>query len=160
MTRTFAAVVQPIFEPHQKLHESAKAIQADITAGDRPAAYQVYQARTEPAMQATLGAIDGVIAWHDGLMERFQQVLQVFNTQTRPNLEKVAGLLDQAKTVVTDNIMNRRADAGGGGHHPPGRDHHRRGCAAPGHPAGRGHRPGHHQAHTPGRGLRQEHGPG
>ncbi len=101
----FAAVVQAIFEPHQKLHETAKVIQRDIDLGDRVAAAAVYRGRTEPAMEETLAAVDKVIDWHDALLERFQAVLAVYNTETQPNLHKVATLLEEAKGVVSENIM-------------------------------------------------------
>jgi methyl-accepting chemotaxis protein len=103
--KRFDAAVAPVYEPHKDLHQSVADIDRMVRSGLRSQALDAFQRRSMPAMEQTLGKLNGVIAWHDAQMQGFQKAMNVYATRTQPNLDQVQGLLGQAKDVVTANIM-------------------------------------------------------
>ncbi|SKA83691.1 methyl-accepting chemotaxis sensory transducer [Paucidesulfovibrio gracilis DSM 16080] len=101
----FAARVQPLFEPHARLHESVVEINARLNRGDFDGAWAYYQRVTEPAAQKTLEGLQSVIAWQEERIAGLEGAKRVYVDQTIPALRQVQDLLDQTGSVVAENIM-------------------------------------------------------
>ncbi len=101
----FAAVVDPVYEPHKELHQSAIQINEFLQSGLREQAYSYFNRVTTPAMEKTLGALNNVISWQGERMKGYRKAQEIYATETQPNLRKVQGLLDEAKNAVEANVM-------------------------------------------------------
>ncbi|MGE4299076.1 MAG: methyl-accepting chemotaxis protein [Desulfovibrionaceae bacterium] len=101
----FAALVNAMLEPHMELHKSAKTIDALLRAHDKPQAQAFFLSKTDPLMQTTLAGLDKVLAWQSARMAAHQKALDIYTTKTQPNLHTVQELLNNAKQVVTENVM-------------------------------------------------------
>ncbi|QGY39664.1 HAMP domain-containing protein [Pseudodesulfovibrio cashew] len=101
----FGALVKHIFKPHMALHESAKDIDAMLDEGDRIGAQDFFRNRTSSLAEATLGAIDGVIALNDRRQEGYDKAKDIYATVTVPALNSVQEILNKATATIADNIM-------------------------------------------------------
>jgi methyl-accepting chemotaxis protein len=97
--------VEPILEPHRALHQSVTRINTLLAQGRRAEASAYFAATTTVHAQATLAALDGLIAWHDGQLARSREALRIYAEQTKPNLHKVQALLGKTQEIVRANIM-------------------------------------------------------
>ncbi len=100
-----AKIIEPLYPAHEKMHRSAKQINARLSSGRHVDAAQYFKSTTEPAMLETLVQLDKAIAWQDARMVTYQKAQEIYNKQTIPALEQVQALLNEAKTTVTKNIM-------------------------------------------------------
>ena len=105
----FGALLKAIATPHERLHASAKGLNARVAEGDRSGAHAAYLAETEPAADATLTAIDGLIAKHQDDMAGLTAAGEVYNTKTVPALAEVRSLLSQIRKVARENILTGEA---------------------------------------------------
>ncbi|MEW6238001.1 MAG: methyl-accepting chemotaxis protein [Candidatus Omnitrophota bacterium] len=101
----FAALLKGVEEPHQKLHESARAISSFLAEGRRKEAFDFYVANTQPAAQQTLGEIDKILVWYQGKMASMEEASRIFTGKTTPALAEVQRILNQVRDSVTENIM-------------------------------------------------------
>ena len=101
----FAAVVDPLYKPHEELHKSAIYLEKALQEGRRPEAMVYFRTNAMVAVKASLDALDRIIAWQGERMQSYQAALATYNTETLPALEQVKTYLDQAKEVVDTNIM-------------------------------------------------------
>ncbi len=96
----FARLVQPIIEPHRELHRNAEKVIRALQDGDMGGAQQAYEEEIEPAAQQTLGALNGLLAWHDTAVRGMQAAMQTYDGETAPALEEVQECLDEAAEAV------------------------------------------------------------
>ncbi|MGE4292908.1 MAG: methyl-accepting chemotaxis protein [Desulfovibrio sp.] len=101
----FAEHLEPIFEPHAKLHESVQRIDKLLAAGDFDAAAKVYFSVTEPSGHQTLDVLKELIAWHGTKVARLEEAREIYVEQTVPALSRVQELLTKTREVVAQNIM-------------------------------------------------------
>ncbi len=101
----FAAVIDPLYAPHERLHESAVRLNELLAAGQRFEAEQYFKNVIIPAMNECMRLLDKVIIWQREHMQGYLAAMAVFNEQSRPALEKVKKYLNEARDVVQENIM-------------------------------------------------------
>ena len=107
---TFDAAWKALEGPHDKLHNSAKALQKYLDDGDRVGARLFYTTTTKPLAYECLSRIDDILAWHDNLMAEARQASEVYAQETLPALKEVQGLLNDLRKdarghIMTDTIM-------------------------------------------------------
>ena len=98
--------VEPIFEPHKKLHSSVVSINEQLDRGNLEQAEEIFKQETEKYAAQTLGAINDMIAWQNERKKQMQKVEQIFAQQTQPALEKVKSLLHDVNLKVKENTMS------------------------------------------------------
>jgi len=101
----FDTLWKAIEAPHTELHASVTSINEMLADGRRVEAASYYMDNTKPLAYTTLGAIDGVVTWHDSQMERMAQALAINASETIPALRTVQTLLNEARREVHDNVM-------------------------------------------------------
>jgi len=101
----FAALIRPIYEPHEKLHTSIIRLNDLLAQGDRAGANRLFLEEITPYAETTLALMDKVIAWHDGQLAARQEAVDIFAQETKAHLEVVQKLLDDTKDTVNANIM-------------------------------------------------------
>ncbi len=109
---TFAAVMDTIEEPHSRLHESAKKIQALLDEGRRSEAIEYFGKTTMPAAQNTLAAINGVLAWQEQQVKGMLEANRIYASETQPSLVKIQSLLERIRKTARENIMTDEAMLG------------------------------------------------
>jgi methyl-accepting chemotaxis protein len=60
----FGALVDKIFEPHTRLHDTVRELNAYLERGDRDGAQQYFSDHVEKYAEETLARIDALIDWH------------------------------------------------------------------------------------------------
>jgi methyl-accepting chemotaxis protein len=100
-----AAVVRPVYDPHEELHASAKEINRLLGFGLRDEARDYYTETTTEKAEATLEALDGVIGWHDERLAQNAVAMNIYSEETSEYLNEVQGLLTTIRETVAANIM-------------------------------------------------------
>ncbi len=101
-----AKVVEPIFEPHKKLHSSVVSINEQLAQGNLDQAEKIFKQETEKYAAQTLKAMNNVIAWQNKRKKEMQKAEKVYAQQTEPALEKVETLLHEANLKVKENALS------------------------------------------------------
>ncbi len=101
----FAAALEGVYEPHSKLHESAKHIQELLHEGRRDEAASYYMANTKPLAYETLDEIDKVLGWHDAKVANMHEAERIYAEVSKPNLKRVQELLGDIVHTTKENIM-------------------------------------------------------
>lgn len=101
----FGALVEKIYEPHTKLHETVKALNSYLARGDRAGAQQYFSSNVEKYAEETLARIDALLDWHGRKLEHLAEATNIYATVTVPALTSVQGILTEVRGVVADNIM-------------------------------------------------------
>ena len=101
----FAAIWERLERDHAALHRSAADLQELLRAGSNPEAAELYAEVTEPAAQRVLGGIDEMLAMQDQEVAGMLEAGKIFATETTPALASVETLLDEARQVVSSQVM-------------------------------------------------------
>lgn len=101
----FAALITPIFAPHQKLHESGTRLDALVRKDQRAEAVHLYHQETEGLAHETLGTLDSVINEYTARAEGLDKAKRIFVTETMPALDQVQKHLSEVGTMTSENIM-------------------------------------------------------
>ncbi|UZP67387.1 methyl-accepting chemotaxis protein [Desulfovibrio mangrovi] len=101
----FAGLISPIYEPHQKLHQSGAKLGRLLSAGHRDEAIRMYHSETDPFAEATISQLDTVINEYVKRAEGLNKAKHIFVTETMPALEQVQTLLNNVKSITSENIM-------------------------------------------------------
>lgn len=114
----FAALVNKIYEPHERLHKGAITINEMLASGDRAGAKAYYESAVEPAAHETLKVIDELVAWNDQQVKGLNEARQIFAGETAVALhtvqEMLAGLREHAREhIMTDEQMLAHASTTG-----------------------------------------------
>ncbi|HDQ13994.1 MAG TPA: HAMP domain-containing protein [Sediminispirochaeta sp.] len=105
----FDRAISGIYDPHQRLHESAAYIDENLEPGRKEELRQYFLETTKPLSYEVLGRIDELLAWHDGKMERLNLAMQVYDRETSTALEDVQGLLQEIVMTTAEHIMTDEA---------------------------------------------------
>lgn len=103
--QAFDAAIAQIMAPHEALHESVPAINAQLAAHWTAQAMEIYREETLPSARATLAALDKVIGLHDTRLQSLEEARAIYAGTTLPNLQAVQGLLQDIRKAVDENIM-------------------------------------------------------
>lgn len=98
-----ARLFQAIREPHERLHQSAEAIQSNL--GQRDRAYAIFQNQTLPALAETQGYLGQLKHRAEELVVGMQKANSIYAAQTLPNLAKVQQLLGTVVKTTAEHIM-------------------------------------------------------
>jgi methyl-accepting chemotaxis protein len=101
----FAGSIDPIYDPHQALHQTAADVRALRDRGDFEAARALYNEETSEYAAATLSAIDGLIGWHDEQLARLDRAEDIYAQDTKTSLASVQSLLGRINETAEANIM-------------------------------------------------------
>ncbi len=101
----FAAAVEAVIEPHKKLHEGAKQINAVLAAGSRQEAATYYMSTVKPLAYEVLAKIDKIIVNNDTKVEGMQKASAVYANKSIPALKQVQHLLGKVREEARRNIM-------------------------------------------------------
>ena len=111
----FDDAITPIYDPHERLHETATEVRSVRNSGDLAGAEELYNDETSVYAAETLSAIDGLIDWHDGRLASFEAAEAIYAEETQSSLASVQSLLGQitdtaAENIMTDEVMLALAD--------------------------------------------------
>ncbi len=101
----FAAAVDPLYDPHERLHKSAVTLEKLLGEGKRKEAMALFQGETQPALQQVKAGLRRIAAWHNHGMQGYEAAMAIYTQETLPSLEQVKKRLNQAKETVNANIM-------------------------------------------------------
>ncbi|GKT31240.1 CZB domain-containing protein, partial [Aduncisulcus paluster] len=62
----FGALLEKVYEPHTKLHDTVKVLNSYLARGDREGAQKYFSANVEKYAADTLSRVEGLIQWHEG----------------------------------------------------------------------------------------------
>jgi methyl-accepting chemotaxis protein len=105
----FAINLAKISAPHERLHASAKDIQATLQDGDHEAARHQFTSVTQPAADETLAAIDGVLSWFRDRVASTREAQAVYQDDTMAALGDVRDVLNQARATIEEHVMTDEA---------------------------------------------------
>ena len=96
--------------PHEKLHQSAALIEAELTRGDYAAARRIFETRTLVYLEQVRGLLQKALAVERSLVKGYSDAREIFTTKTQPSLYGVQSLLagirnEARKHVMTDEAM-------------------------------------------------------
>ncbi len=108
--RDFDRALSPIYTPHAALHQSAADIIALRNIGDTSGVERLFNDETTVYAATTLGALKGLIDWHDGLLAHIDEAERIYAQDTRIALGEVQLLLQEitstaAAHIMTDDVM-------------------------------------------------------
>jgi methyl-accepting chemotaxis protein len=101
----FRELVDSIYEPHENLHRSGKAVNMLVSQGRREAGREHFNAETSVHAANTLAGIDRVIKWHDGGMDGMLEANVIYATVTQPSLKDIQDILGRIRETTAANIM-------------------------------------------------------
>jgi methyl-accepting chemotaxis protein len=101
----FGTLVEQIYGPHQKLHDTVKTLNAYLLRGDREGAQQYFSDHVEKNAEETLAKIDGLLDWHGRKLALLAEATDIYATVTVPALEAIQNILGEVRGVVAGNIM-------------------------------------------------------
>lgn len=105
----FNATITPVYDPHQRLHESAQQIRDMLLTDRKDEARSFYMATTKPLAYEVLDTIDGVLAWHDGKLGQLNEANRIYSVETNDYLNQVKSLLAEVVHTAEANIMTDQA---------------------------------------------------
>jgi len=103
-----AAALQDIKVPHEKLHESALAIQAALNAGQNNQANEIFKSATLPALAGVAQILNKAIGEEEALVTAQNQAKQIYTTQTQEQLEATRGLLGQMRKTAEQALAGQQ----------------------------------------------------
>ena len=98
-----ARLIEALKEPHRRLHESAKLIQA--SSHDRTASYDIFKTETLPALNDTSVVLEELRDRGVQLVANIGRAKEIFAAETVPNLTDLRGVFSQVIEQVNGNIM-------------------------------------------------------
>ncbi len=101
----FDRLMAKIEEPHKKIHTAAIVVDRMIRNGDRDGAANYYMKTIKIDAYKTLGGIDGVIKWHENLVNKLDEAKRIYATETTPALKEVQGVLKEIRTTAAKLVM-------------------------------------------------------
>ena len=101
----FAALVNELEGPHNKLHESAVYIQKLLDEEKRDEGITFYNENTEKYASETLGKIDKLLSWQDTNVAGMKAAATVYAGKTKPSLAETQKILHEIKDEAYRNIM-------------------------------------------------------
>ena len=101
----FGALLDKVYGPHAKLHETVQDLNGYMAREDRIGAQKYFSENVERYANETLGRIDALIQWHEKEVELFAEASNVYATVTVPALKTVQSLLTEVRQTVAANIM-------------------------------------------------------
>ncbi len=104
------AALASIEVPHTTLHGSATKIEQALQKGDIPAALELYQTLTKPALDKIAQQLETAIETEEVNRLAFLDSEKIFNDETLPALEQMRSHLDQlneksSEIILTDQRM-------------------------------------------------------
>ncbi|MFO7848981.1 MAG: CZB domain-containing protein, partial [Spirochaetia bacterium] len=105
----FDEAIEPVYDPHRRLHESAVVIADNLEEGRKDAMRSYYMNNTKPLAYETLDGIDSLLAWHDGKMDGFDEANRIYAVETSSALGDVQSLLQQIVHTTAENVMTDAA---------------------------------------------------
>jgi methyl-accepting chemotaxis protein len=103
-----AAILKDIKGPHEKLHESAIAIQAALNAGQSDKAKEIFEASTLAALADVAGKLNEAIEAEKGLVDAQNQAKQVYTTKTQDYLNATRGMLSQMRVAADKALVGQQ----------------------------------------------------
>jgi len=101
-----AKIVEPIYEPHKKLHSSVKRINEQLAQGNPEEAERIFKQETEQYAENTLGALNDMIKRQNERIDKMREVEIIYSEKVQPALQKVEGLLQEVNNLVKENTMS------------------------------------------------------
>lgn len=101
----FAALLNELEGPHNKLHESAVYIQKLLDEDKRDESITFYNENTEKYASETLGKIDRLLSWHATNAAGMKAAAAVYAGKTKPALAETQKILHEIKDEAHRNIM-------------------------------------------------------
>ncbi len=105
----FDEAIEPIYEPHKELHESAIVISENLAEGRKDAMRSYYMENTKPLAYETLDAIDNLIGWHDEKLAQLDEASRIYASDTTAALGEVQSLLQEIVHTTAENVMTDQA---------------------------------------------------
>jgi len=99
------ALITAIEEPHLKLHQSAREINAMLGKGQRREAIAFFNTSTSGFAKETLANIEQVLTWLDQGIEGLEVALRTYNETTLPALAQTQGTLHRIRAEAKEKIM-------------------------------------------------------
>ena len=103
---TMSALLDEMTEPHQRLHESARAVIDAWRAGDKDKALQSFETKTLAALAETQEKLHQLRGEAVAELKGVQEAKAIFAAETKEQLATVRGMLHQMVTTIDDNVMN------------------------------------------------------
>jgi methyl-accepting chemotaxis protein len=100
-----AGLMAALAPVHADLHASARHINQKLGAGDRSAAIAHFNTVTRKLADQTIGALDDIRDWHDGLIELEDDMSAIYAYETIPALVEVQNLLQQIRQEAESRIL-------------------------------------------------------
>ncbi|NOQ23856.1 MAG: HAMP domain-containing protein [Bacteroidales bacterium] len=91
----FNNIIAKIYEPHEKLHESAYKLEEFLSKKNFKAAHNSYRENTEKYALQTIAILEDVIESNDVYMNGMNEANRIYNTETVVHLDKVGGIFEQ-----------------------------------------------------------------
>ncbi len=106
----FAKALEPLYQPHRQVHQSARRINQLLQQGRHQEALALYLHETMPLIKQVLAALDHVLTWHEDQVTGMQAAMATYVEETIPALDRVQKLLrairSQARaSVMTDQVV-------------------------------------------------------
>ncbi|MFO7849475.1 MAG: methyl-accepting chemotaxis protein [Spirochaetia bacterium] len=105
----FDEAIEPVYDPHRELHESAVVIAENLEEGRKDAMRSYYMNNTKPLAYETLDGIDSLLSWHDGKLEGLDEANRIYAVETSAALSDVQSLLQQIVHTTAENVMTDAA---------------------------------------------------
>ncbi len=100
----FAKALEPLFEPHRKVHQSALRIDRLLQEGKHQEALAVYLHQTIPLIKKVLAALDHALTWHEDQVTGMQAAMATYVEETIPALDRVQSLLRKVRVKARENV--------------------------------------------------------
>ena len=99
------ALLDEMTDPHQRLHESAKAVIASWKKGDKEGAHQVFEKETLTALAETQTKLRALRTAAVDALKGVQAANTIFASETKPCLGNVQDCLHRIVSTVDENVM-------------------------------------------------------
>lgn len=98
-----APLLEALESPHTALYKSAQTIKQHLANGNQSAAHAVYSRLTLVALEQVRGQIAKIVRGVRQRLEGERQAMQIYDEQTRPNLNAVQRNLEMIATTLGAN---------------------------------------------------------
>ena len=109
---TLKEAVAEIQGPHDKLHESAKAISAALAIGDNASAREIFSQQTLPALNKVAAGFEKVVKAEQELVHAQGQAKTTYEQVTLPILAQTGGLLQKMRTQAEAALQGQNKARG------------------------------------------------
>ncbi len=106
--RVFRGHIEPVFDPHKKLHSSVKDINQALEQGHTDQAMRIYLQQTKKYAQEVLDLLQEAATWQEGKMQKLQELRQVYTEEINPALDQIQSHLHTTHEIVKANMMTDR----------------------------------------------------